>query len=82
MATVMTPIVSKLVQKSDAPYSNGLRCGGGGCPALYETSVGTYFVVGRRLTAEEKANLSIDAIEDALEVPADLVRSIAQKLSQ
>ena len=82
MSAVATPSVSRLVQKSDAPYGNGMRCAGGGCPAVYETSVGTYFVVGRKLTAEEKANLSMDAIEDALEVPADLIRGITQKLSE
>ena len=82
MAAVTTPIVSRLIQKSDAPYGNGLRCAGGGCPAVYETSVGTYFVVGRRLTDAEKASLSIDAIEDALEVPAELIRGIVQKLSE
>jgi len=74
------PAISKLVHKSDAPYSNGLRCGGGGCPAVYETDQGTFFVVGRRLSAQEKANLAMDAIEDALEVPADLLQAIANKL--
>jgi len=75
-------IAQKLVLKTDAPYGNGARCGGGGCPAVYETTVGTYFVVGRRLTAEEKMNLSIDAIEDALEVPAELIRGITKKLEK
>jgi len=82
MHAVTIPVGPKLVHKSDAPYGNDVRCGGGGCPAVYETSAGTYLVVGRKLTADEKATLSIDAIEDALEVPADLIRSMVQKLGQ
>jgi hypothetical protein len=68
------------VYRSSAPYSGGLRCGGGGCPAVYETEQGTFFIVGRRLTAEEKAKLPMDAIEDALEVPADLLQGVLKKL--
>jgi len=76
----VVPNVLRKVYKSDAPYSGGLLCGGGGCPAVYETDQGTYFVVGRRLSATEKAKLSIDSIEDALEVPADLLVALADKL--
>ena len=71
---------AKLVYKSEAPYGNGMRCGGGACPAVYETPQGTFFVVGRRLSATEKADLAIDAIEDALEVPADLLHGLMDKL--
>jgi hypothetical protein len=76
----LIPSVLRKVFKSDAPYSGGLHCGGGGCPAVYETDQGTYFVVGRRLSKEEKAKLSIDSIEDALEVPADLLLALTEKL--
>ena len=72
--------VVREIHKSHAPYSGGIQCGGGGCPAVYETDQGTYLVVGRRLSAEEKAKLSMDAIEDALEVPGELVQSLAKKL--
>jgi len=70
------------IHKSHAPYSGGHQCGGGGCPAVYETDQGTYLVVGRRLSAEEKATLSMDAIEDALEVPGELLASLVRKLQQ
>jgi hypothetical protein len=76
----LIPVATKLIHKSDAAYSNGLRCGGGACPAVYATDQGTFFVVGRRLSAQEKASLAIDAIEDALEVPADLLQAISSKL--
>jgi hypothetical protein len=49
---------------------------------VYETDQGTYLVVGRRLSAEEKATLSMDAIEDALEVPGELLASLVRKLQQ
>jgi hypothetical protein len=71
-------MVAKLVYKSDAAYGNGMRCGGGGCPSVYATDVGTYLIVGRRLAAEEKANLAMDSIEDALEVPADLLKEFSK----
>ena len=74
--------VVKEIHRSNAPYSHGRRCVGGGCPAVYETDQGTYLVVGRRLSAEEKAKVSIDAIEDALEVPAELLASLVKKLQQ
>jgi hypothetical protein len=74
--------VVREIHKSHAPYSGGLQCGGGGCPAVYETDQGTYLVVGRRLSAEEKASLSMDAIEDALEVPGELLASLVQKLQR
>jgi hypothetical protein len=74
--------VVREIHKSHAPYSGGIRCGGGGCPAVYETDQGTYLVVGRRLSTEEKAKLSMDAIEDALEIPAELVESLAKKLKR
>jgi len=70
------------IHKSHAPYSGGHQCGGGGCPAVYETDQGTYLVVGRRLSAEEKASLSMDVIEDALEVPGELLASLVQKLQR
>jgi hypothetical protein len=47
---------------------------------VYETDKGTFFIVGRRLTAEEKAKLAMDSIEDALEVPAELLRGLMDKL--
>jgi hypothetical protein len=74
--------VVREIHKSHAPYSGGIQCGGGGCPAVYETDQGTYLVVGRRLSDAEKANLSMDAIEDALEVPGELLASLVQKLQR
>ena len=74
--------VVKEIHRSHAPYSGGHQCGGGGCPAVYETDQGTYLIVGRRLSAEEKATLSMDAIEDALEVPGELLASLVRKLQQ
>jgi len=68
------------IYRSSAPYSNGLLCGGGACPAVYAKQDGSFLIVGRRLTAEEKASLPMDAIEDALEVPADLLQGIVKKL--
>jgi hypothetical protein len=80
MNKVVIPRVVGEVHRSYAPYSGGIRCSGGGCPAVYKTDQGTYLVVGRRLSAEEKANLSMDAIEDALEVPGELLASLVRKL--
>jgi len=82
MSSAVLARVVREIHKSHAPYSGGVRCGGGGCPAVYETDQGTYLVVGRRLSAEEKAKLSMDAIEDALEVPGELVESLVRKLKQ
>lgn len=72
--------VIRRVHVSDAAYSNGMRCGGGSCPAVFETDKGTFFVVGRRLSADERAQLPIDPIEDALEVPAELLEGCLRKL--
>lgn len=71
MQNITIPHVVREIHRSEAPYSNGVRCAGGGCPAVYETDQGTYLVVGRRLAAAEKATLSMDSIEDALEVPGN-----------
>lgn len=81
MDSNVIPHVVKEIHKSDAPYSNGVRCAGGGCPAVYETDQGTYFVVGRRLRAAEKAALSMDAIEDALEIPGELLEGLMTKMT-
>lgn len=63
---------------STAPYRHAIICQTGGCPAVYESEYGTYLVVGRRLNAIEKAGLSMDSIEDALEVPKDLLDQLAK----
>lgn len=65
---------------SNAAYGNGQRCVGGGCPAVFATDKNTFFVVGRRLSTEEKKGLSMDGIEDALEVPRELLLELAAKL--
>ena len=70
-----------LVRVSHAPYGTGQACDGGGCPAVYETSRGTYVIIGRRLCAEEKAGLPMSEIEDALEVPRELLVESAPKPS-
>lgn len=82
MDSMPIPNVVRTVYTSHAPYSYGLRCGGGGCPAVYATDQGSYLVVGRRLSAAEKASLSIDAIEDALEIPSDLLAGVMRELNQ
>jgi hypothetical protein len=80
-SNAMPRVIGKLYQ-SNAPYSNGLLCETGGCPAVYETDQGTYLVVGRRLNAAEKAGLSIDSIEDALEIPSELLEGLMKKLKR
>jgi hypothetical protein len=82
MSSGATVQVVREIHKSHAPYSGGHRCVGGGCPAVYETDQGTFLVVGRRLSEKEKAQVSIDAIEDALEVPAELLASLVKKLQR
>lgn len=72
------PTVVRRVHVSHAPYGNGMSCGGGGCPAIFETDKGTFFVVGRRLSGEEKTGLPMDRIEDALEVPRELLLEWAE----
>lgn len=69
-----------LVHVSHAPYGPGLRCDGGSCPALYETNRGTYVIIGKRMSMAEKEGLPMDGIEDALEVPRELLRESAEKL--
>src|SRR5262245_4492301 len=66
--------------KSSAPYSNGQRCNGGGCPGVFVSATGMYLVVGRRLSAAEKSGLAMDAVEDALEVPAELLHQLVERL--
>ena len=70
----------KLIHVSHAPYSRKLQCDGGGCPAVYETSRGTYVIIGRRMSASEKEGLPMAGIEDALEVPRELLRESTAKL--
>jgi hypothetical protein len=67
---------------SNAAYGNGQRCVGGGCPAVFRTDQDTFFVVGRRLSAAEKTGLPMDGIEDALEVPRELLLELAAQLKQ
>lgn len=78
-ATVPVKVDERLVV-SHAAYGNGQRCVGGGCPAVFTTDQNTFFVVGRRLTAAEKAGLPMDGIEDALEVPRELLLELVAKL--
>ncbi len=80
MDRIAIPRVMRKLHQSDAPYSNGVRCATGGCPAVYETDQGTYLVVGRRLNAVEKTGLSMDSIEDALEIPIELLEGLMKKL--
>ena len=52
-------------------------------PAAVRDAIGVtgqFSAVDNLLTAEEKASLPMDAIEDALEVPADLLQGIVKKL--
>lgn len=77
--TVSVKVTERLVV-SHAAYGNGQRCVGGGCPAVFTTDQGTFFIVGRRLNAEEKAGLPMDGIEDALEIPRELLLELAAKL--
>jgi hypothetical protein len=67
------------VHVSDLPYSTGERCGGGGCPAVYEKS-GVFFVVGRKLSDSEKLKLPASGIEDVVEVPRELLIEAAKRL--
>jgi chloramphenicol 3-O-phosphotransferase len=70
----------RLVHVSHAAYGNGVACAGGGCPAIYATPQGSYVIIGRRLSTEEKAGLPMDIIEDALEVPRELLVDASPKL--
>jgi hypothetical protein len=72
----------KQIYRSSAPYSGGLRCGGGACPAVFQREDGAILIVGRRLSAAEKSALPMDVIEDALEVPADVLHGAIAKLTQ
>lgn len=82
MTASNTVNVVRRVHVSHAPYSHGIRCGGGGCPAVFETDQGTFLIVGRRLSAAEKAALPMDPIEDALEIPRELLVESMAKLSK
>ena len=80
MFAELSPVRMRLIHVSHAPYGPGQQCDGGGCPAVYETSRGTYVIIGRRMSASEKEGLPMDGIEDALEVPRELLRESAAKL--
>ena len=77
------PSIVKVVRRvhvSDAPYSNGVHCGGGGCPAVFETDQGTFphrrpAPVGRR-----EGGAAHGPDRDALEVPRDLLTATAARL--
>ena len=70
------------VVTSHAAYSRGVRCAGGGCPAVYQREDGAFFIIGRRLADDEKAGLPMDAIEDAVEVPAELLAMLVAARSK
>jgi chloramphenicol 3-O-phosphotransferase len=76
----MTSAHYRLVHVSHAAYGNGVACNGGGCPAIYATPQGSYVIIGRRLSNQEKAGLPMDVIEDALEVPRELLMDAGPKL--
>jgi hypothetical protein len=80
MCEPISSLPMKLVHVSHAPYGPGQLCDGGGCPAVYETSRGTYVIIGRRLSVGEKEGLPMGSIEDALEVPRELLRESVSKL--
>lgn len=82
MSTQLSPESFNLVHVSKAPYSGGIACGGGGCPAVYATPHGTFVVIGRKLSAAEKTGLPMDGIEDALEIPGELLAAVVPKLFQ
>jgi hypothetical protein len=81
MSKMSSSLKMKLVHVSHAPYAPGLMCDGGSCPAVYETNRDTYVIIGRRMSAGEKEGLPMDGIEDALEVPRELLRESASKLT-
>ena len=67
---------------SHAAYSQGRSCGGGGCPAVYRTDEGVYFIIGRRLSTAEKAALPMGPIEEAVEVPTELIELLTRKVQE
>ena len=77
----ISPAQMRLIHVSHAPYGTRQRCDGGGCPAVYETSRGTYVIIGRRMSASDYEGLRMDGIEDGLVVPRELLRESAGKLS-
>ena len=70
----------KLIHVSHTPYGPGQSCDGGGCPAVYETSRGTYVIIGRRMSKGEKEGLPMDGIEDGSLKCRELLRESASKL--
>lgn len=56
-----------------------LQCIIGSCPAIHETDRGTIIVIGTRLDAAYVAELlpgKVDAHEEAIEVPCELLNDI------
>lgn len=54
----------------------------GHCPAVYKTDAGTFVVQGWKLTDSEARGglVHVHENEDAVEVPADLLRQVVEKL--
>lgn len=55
-------------------------CAGGSCPTVYETDRGTFIVQGAQLDRAASGLVPLPLGEQAVEVPADLLIAIADKL--
>ena len=63
-------------------FSPGLGgCSGGTCPTVYRTDRGTFIVQGSALDAVASQRVSPPDGEQAVEVPAELLIGIAEKLA-
>jgi len=52
-----------------------MKCGIGACPAIFETSNGTYLIVGRRVSTEvaEQFKSRVSPDEEIIEIPKGLL---------
>ena len=52
------------------------------CPVIYKSEKGTFIVQGTRVSDETRKNLSLAEGEEAVEIPAELVKALLTNLEE
>ena len=73
--------MNKDIPNSEPELITG-SCGIGGCPAIYRSSEGTFFVVGKAVSSTSLPAEKVSAGEQVVEIPEALVFALASCVAE
>jgi hypothetical protein len=66
----------KEVTKMELKLVAEFECGGSACPRIYQTERDTYVICGLPVSDDIKAQISLNASEDAVEIAGSLIENL------